>query len=238
MLTKNIKIAGAVVGAIVAPTVAALLLTPKGAPGRSADAADLSNMPQRAKKKVSSERWRNAEEMWGLATRLGNAIGSPGLPGFMLAQAFGESRFKLDALNKSEGPGPNTARGIFQIRPSSGFKDTFFGNWKDIDPDLLYGLPLSVALDAWYIHRLKNWAPIKEIDWLAIRRGTAYPKNTKDFSETKQRSRETRGRFESALKSVGLPKSFMYEKVFPSGYTWPGVKQVMSIVGVDSSSWM
>lgn len=213
----------------------ALLVTRERPTRRGVLDLDISQMPTKLKGKLSPERWRNAQEMWTLAKKVGDAIGSPGLPGFMLAQAYTESRFKLNAVNKQEGDKPNTARGIFQIRPSSGFKSTYFGDWSLIDPTVLFRLPMSVALDAWYIHRLNSWAPNKkDIDWLAIRRGTAFPKLVKDFGEEKQRSRDTRGRFESALSAVGLPKDFMYQKVFQTGYKWPGMKSILQLVGAGS----
>jgi len=174
----------------------------------------------------SASRAAVRQQIWDLASMLADELNWPGLPHFMIAQAWAESRFKPTAMNP-EG-GPNAARGVFQIRPKSAMK----GNSAIVDnPNRLYDVPTSVALNASYLERLRKYGPTSEIDWLALRRGTAFPSHVDDFSEEKQRSRDVRGRLEKAFRAIGLPLDFMRVKAFPKGFHWPGIDKVLAMVG-------
>lgn len=178
-------------------------------------------------KPMSDDREAAKQEIWTLASKLADELGWPGLPQFMIAQAWAESRYKRNARNPEDSA--NAARGVFQIRP----KSAWFGADDPIEanPDLLYNLPTSVAMNAWYLHRLHKYGPDAQIDWLAERRGTAFPSLVDDFAETKQRSIDVRRRLKKALRAVGLPESFMYHGAFP--HDFPGIERVMEIVGAD-----
>ena len=113
----------------------------------------------------------------------------------------------------------------------------------DEDPDLLFDPRWNLALGAWYLYRLRNYAfSGQTIDWLALRRGEALPRLVKDVDEEAsvsgyddgERSADVRERLEKAVYAVGLPESFIYQQAFPSGFHWPGIDAVLDAVGASA----
>jgi hypothetical protein len=159
----------------------------------------------------------------------------------LVAVAWTESRGNPLA---AAGTRPNSARGLFQLRPKSAFAHQLARYVTA--PQLLFDPALSTALAAWYAWRLRNFKdPGQVLDWLAIRRGWALPRLVDDVDEVAvvkgkggvllapgERSKQTRWNFSQALPRAGLPQSFMYEYPF-RGLRWPGIWQVMNAVGVD-----
>lgn len=220
------------VGSLVAVTVgtvtAVVVARGRSGDGGGGGADYYSGMPT-PKVPLSAEREANKAEIWNLASKLAEEIGWPGLPGFMIAQAWAESRFKRTAQNPEASW--NAARGVFQIRPTS----AMLGSDDPVEqnPSLLFNLPLSVALNAWYLARLRKWGPPSQLDWLSLRRGTALPKLVDDFNEEAQRSGEVRGRLAKALRAVGLPEKYMSYRAYPDDFSWPGIERVLEILGLD-----
>jgi len=161
-------------------------------------------------------------------------LGWPGLAQFLIIQAYRESRYNPMAENKTYSPTDNQARGLFQIRPTSGFHRSYFGDWEGtLSPAVLFDPKVNLALGVWYLHRLRKFADNpSDIDFLGLRRGTALPSSTDDYGNDKQRSRDTRDRFMEDMDALGVPESFASQKAFPPGYSWPGISEVMNIVGV------
>lgn len=159
-----------------------------------------------------------------LAAPVANLIGQPGLPTMAAAVGYTESRYKTNLRNDSG------MLGIFQEHPDSMRVDDL-----GLPSSVLFDPRYATALLAWYYKRLRPYARAGQtIDWLALRRGGAYPDLVDDVEETKQRSREVRERFEDALDAIGVPRSFMYQAAFPSGYHWPGINAVLGALGVSA----
>lgn len=149
----------------------------------------------------------------------------PGLGDYLAAVAWTESRGNPRACHGD--CKPNSARGWFQIRPKSG-RTEYLG----LSSNALLDENTSVALAAWYAHRLRPRASEgQEIDWLAIRRGWALPGLVRDVNEQNDRSPKVRARLEEGLKKSGMHESFMYQPAFPPGYYWPGIDAVLAAVG-------
>lgn len=188
---------------------AALMLT-----GRSSHASAKLETPSSAK------------ELRALVLPVEQRIGQHRLADFLSAVAFTESRFDPLVQNASG------RRGLFQMTGSAANLDEL-----GVGPDVLFNKRWSIALIAWYIQRLRNYGkPGQIIDYLAIRRGMAYPNLVSDVGNNEQRSREVRSRFSAALKHVGLPQSFMQVPAFPSSYNWPGIDAVIASAGVSGVS--
>lgn len=199
-------------------TGAAMLLTSGGSVR-----AQSSPMPQ------------NAAAIRALVLPVEKKIGQRGLADFLTATAWTESNFNPNAENDIG------YKGLFQMSDNSSMVDDL-----GVSGDVLFNPRWSIALISWYIERLRKYAePGQVIDWLAVRRGMAYPHLVSDVQENKpakpgavpgQRSREVRERLESGLDYVGLPRSFMYKPAFASGYKWPGIQAVLSSVGIGGVS--
>jgi hypothetical protein len=150
----------------------------------------------------------------------------PGLGDFLTAVAWTESSGRSDACNRREGCWSNAARGWFQLRPESARVGDL-----GLSPDALFDEPTSVALAAWYAHRLRDYAARGQtIDWLALRRGWAYPSSVADVHEARDRSRVTRERFEEGIRAAGLNPGFATMPAFSNQYDWPGIDAVLAAV--------
>ncbi len=157
-----------------------------------------------------------------MALPLEQLLRQPGLADFLTAVAYTESRFDTNAANSLG------FRGLFQMNTNTSRVADAGGK-----PDDLFNPRWSIALVAWFFSRLRNYArPGQTIDWLAVRRGMAYPTLVDDVEEQDQRSREVRGRLEEGLRAVKLPQSFMRRAAFPAGYNWPGIAAALKAVGV------
>jgi len=164
----------------------------------------------------------NATSLRLMARPVERLLRQPGLADFLAATAYTESRFNTRATNHLG------FRGLFQMTASTSRVADAGG-----DANSLYSPRWSIALVAWYISRLRSYAAHGQvIDWLAVRRGMAYPYLVADVGEHEERSRAVRDRFEQGLRAVGLHLSFAHQRAFPPGYNWPGIAAVMSAVGV------
>jgi len=179
--------------------------------------------------------------VWNLGWDIADVTGwGEGLPMFLLAVAYTESRGNPMAC--AAPCGSNSARGLFQVRPKSGFAGDLAPLATD-DPNLLFDPRWNAALAAWYLYRLRNYAYSgQKIDWIALRRGMALPRLVSDDEEKAavkgyangERSEDVRDRLEQALYAVNIEESFMYEAAFPSGFSWPGIDAVLDAVGAPS----
>jgi soluble lytic murein transglycosylase-like protein len=182
-----------------------------------------------------------ADRVWDLAWDISDVTGwGDGLPLFMLATAYTESRGNPMAC--AAPCGSNSARGLFQVRPKSGFYGDLAYLATD-DPNLLFDPAWNAAMAAWYLYRLRKYAyDGQEVDWLALRRGMALPRLVADDDEQAsvkgyadgERSADTRERLESALYAVNIEESFMYEPAFPDTFSWPGIDVVLDAVDAPS----
>jgi soluble lytic murein transglycosylase-like protein len=161
-------------------------------------------------------------DLLNLFEAVADAAKWPELPKFLAAVSWTESRWHADARSSAG------AIGLFQLKPAS-------ANLAAI------GQPASVLTDprwntvlyVWYLARLRNYAAGGQvIDWLALRRGGAYPKLVADTGELEQRSRDVRSRLEQALAHIGLPIEFEHEPAFPEGWTWPGLPPLLAAAGL------
>lgn len=168
-----------------------------------------------------------------IAAQVEEATGWWGLGDFLVAVAWTESRGNSNACNVSETGycAQNSARGWFQGRPKS-FLVRELEYLQKENPDIILDERWSVALAAWYAYRLRGFKYSGQvIDWLALRRGWAYPSRVSDVDEDYERSMETRERFEDGVYKAGLDDNWMYERAFPSGFHWPGIEAVLEAVG-------
>ena len=154
----------------------------------------------------------------------------PGLADYLIAVAYWESSHRDGTPpnpNACRAPcGPNSERGLFQIRPSTAGVES--------NPDILYDPTVAVAAATDLVYRLATkWdAPGQTVDWLAIRRGWRLPKLVKDTGEANTASAGVRERFIQALEGVGLSSGFMQRPALPAGMSWPGIDAIEQAVGI------
>ena len=180
--------------------------------------------PQPGKGWVDADAPRRIRE---IARPIEELTGWDDLGDFLTAVAWTESRGNPGACHGA--CAANSAHGWFQLRPNSA-RIAELG----LPREALFDEPTSVALAAWYGHRLRPFAASGQvIDNLALRRGWAYPSRVSDVDEKHQRSKDTRARFSTGIAKAGLPQSFMYSRTFPEDYTWPGagIDALLSAVG-------
>lgn len=152
-----------------------------------------------------------------IATPLAKKLNMPGLPEFLIATAWIESRGNPYAGSDAG----NDARGWFGMRPKSARVSDI-----GLSPDALKDEELAVALAAWYIERLRPYAASgQEIDWIALRRGWAYPHLVDDVNNPGYKAQ-----FDKGLAAASQPTSFMNKRAFLKDYSWPGIEQVLDTV--------
>lgn len=163
-------------------------------------------------------------------------MGWPDLPDMLVAIAWTESRGNPAAQNN---PSANAARGWFQLRPKSARVADVGMTASDLKNERA-----AVALAAWYLYRLRNYAAAGQtLDLLALRRGMAYPFLVADVGETMStpdagpgvRSRGARIRFAEGIEKAGLAPEFMFHSALPPG-TWPGIEPALALVGYGAVS--
>ena len=194
--------------------------------------------PSTKKKTTSTKKrpkaWTSGaqEEIRALAQILEDNLGWIDFGDFLVAKAWTESRGV--ARTGSSGQN-NKARGWFGLRPKSAFAHDLKYLATEY-PNLLKDKRWAVAMAAWYAKRLRPFAfDGQTIDWLALARGWAYPSRVGDVNETKQRSKDTRRRFEYAVAKAGRdPDLFMYERAFRPGWSWPGIGPVLKMLGAEA----
>jgi hypothetical protein len=166
-------------------------------------------------------------EIRSLALTLENNAHWPNLGNFLAATAWTESRGNEQAGSSANN---NDARGWFGLRPASAMTQSY----GFADPNILKRGEYAVVFAADYIDRLRKYkSAYQTIDWLAIRRGFAYPDLVDDVYENDDRSRDVHARFSEGVKNVGLPSYFMTMPAFPTGYSWPGFAATLPwVVGI------
>jgi hypothetical protein len=156
------------------------------------------------------------QRVWEYADIVAERTNWVGLPTYLLAVAKTESNGVATAC--AGDCEVNAARGWYGLRPTSALVGEL-GKGADI----LYNEKWSTGLAAWYAARLSdNGGPGQVLNWLALRRGWALPSLVSDVTEAEPRSVDVRLRFEKSLDSLGISRSFMYERAFPPGWSWPG----------------
>jgi hypothetical protein len=163
-------------------------------------------------------------EIRSIAARLEQIAHWPNLGNYLAAISYVESRGNNEAGSSGNN---NKARGWFGLRPETA-KTEHYGY---ADPNILKDKVTSVVLAADLADRLKPFAsPGQYIDWLAIRRGWAYPKLVKDVDNSERP--ELVDRFVTGEKKVGLPKEFMHLPAFPEGQNWPGFHAALAAMQI------
>ena len=122
---------------------------------------------------------------------------------------------------------PNSARGLFQVRPKTADHPAILEN-----PELLYDPEWAIASAADLIWRLNRWRLPGQPppNWLAIRRGWKYPKLVRDVDELDENSRIVRLNLAAALDYNKMPASFMLERAVPANVRWPGIDAALAIL--------
>lgn len=153
-----------------------------------------------------------------------------GLDDFLLGVAYGESRFNPFVQN---GTSRNSARGLFQLRADSAFRNNNGLAKYRSRPDLLLNPYWNFVAAVDYAARGIQVANSKggDPDWLAIRRWWAYPHLVHDYDESEARSRKVRDKFPSDLRKAGVSPNDAFKKARYGGY--PGVYPI----GKDFGLW-
>lgn len=165
-----------------------------------------------------------------------------GLDTFLVAKAWVESRGNPNACF-DDCKKQNAARGWFGMRPSS----ALVYELEVLRPEynnVIFNERWAVALAVWYAYRLRNYADSGQvIDWLALARGWAFPSLVNDVDHTEtidgyapgERSDDVLYRIEGGVWKAGDdPDIFLYERAFPSGFTWIGLEAIFEILEVPN----
>lgn len=213
-----------------AAAIAALLISSRASGGASVPQDQGGGAPTGSWCDFSRDQSRSLARAF--ATELANRYGINGLPVYLDAVGYWESRWNPCATGDSGG----VSKGMYQMRAGTVFRTSngltyLQPRW----PQLFTDGKLAVILAADYAMRagtrlLQNG---RTPYWLAVRRWWKYPAAVHDHNETKYDSSPgVRARFTEALKAIGVDPQFMYSTFNPNG--WPGAKQVMREYGYAS----
>lgn len=157
---------------------------------------------------------------------------------FLVTTAFtesrGNSRVGTDVDN-------NAARGWFGLRPATALAYELEPLLERGRVDLLKNERWAVALATWLVWRLRKYGDPKQVvDWLAIRRGFAFPRLVADDAEVAEvpgyapgeRSRDVRERMELGAGKAGRGNDLLFGAAFPPGTREPDVRKLLELAGV------
>lgn len=189
-------------------------------------AAATSTVPsQDAPHGDTTGQWSNSNapsQIRSIAAPLEQFAHWPNLGNYLAAISYIESRGNPKAGSSAY---DNAARGWFGMRPESA-KTAKYGF---SDPNILKDPVHAVVFAADYAKRLIPFAAEGQmIDWLAIRRGWAYPSKVDDVNDPGYKDQLATG-----LSKVGLPREFMYLPAFPPGFQWPGFHAALAALKVS-----
>jgi hypothetical protein len=152
------------------------------------------------------------------------AAGWEGLGDFLVALAFTESRGNSQAL----GDGGNSG-GWFQMKKGARCVDAMGLTATELSKS---SEGLQVLLAACHAHRLGTaWQSSGQaVEWRDVRRGWAFPKWVKESYRQSSETKNNRTRFARGIRAAGLPASFANRRTFPSGFEWPGLSELLTMI--------
>ncbi len=168
----------------------------------------------------------------------------PYLADYLTVVAYWESRFNETRTNPEYKRDPkNAARGLFQMRPTSAFRDTnnlvplqAKGNLL-LDPRWAFVTAVDYAVRADVRSQQKSG---RQANWLAARRWWRVPKLVHDYSESDAESQSVHRKILEAIAGVNaeygqnVDEDFIYRPVDVGGY--PGIWATMPAFGLDPRS--
>jgi hypothetical protein len=176
----------------------------------------------------------SANEIRELAAPLAHVMSWPDLPDFLAVVAYTESGYNPKVASCAN----NKACGLYGLR----YKTSRLAELGQ-PPEMLHDARWATFADAWLSWRLGHMGyhfPGQVVDWLAIRRGMAFPKLVADVDEKMpvkgyapgERSADVRERMEKGVAHAGLPDSFMYEPAYQGGAFFPGVDAMLAAMNL------
>lgn len=176
----------------------------------------------------------NAAMIRELAAPLAHVMSWPDLPDFLAVVAFTESGYNPKVASCAN----NKACGLYGLRYQTS-RLAELGQ----PPEALHDPKWATLADAWLSWRLGHMAyhfPGQVVDWLAIRRGMAFPKLVADVNETfpvkgyadGERSADVRKRMLKGIHHVGLDDEFMYQPAYTGGAHFPGIDAMLAAMNL------
>ena len=168
----------------------------------------------------------------------------PFLADYLTAVAYWETRFNETKVNpeyyKSKAGRKNAARGLFQMRPNSAFRDS--NNLLPLlsKPNLLLDPRWAFVTALDYIAQgdKRSWEKSgRESNWLAIRRWWRRPALLHDYGEQQDEAKSVHRKLVDAIEGVNreygqnIDEDFIYMPVQVGGY--PGIWTTMPAFGLD-----
>lgn len=168
----------------------------------------------------------------------------PYLADYLSAVGYWESRFNPWSANPQIEDDPyNAARGLFQMRPKTAFKDKNGLTHLREYPDTLYSIRWSFVAAVDDIARAAR-APERKgtgiANWLGVRRWWRYPHLVHDFNEDDSESAGVRERLEEAIDRVNdqyglnIDPDFIWMPVEQQNY--PGIEMLMYDFGLNPNN--
>lgn len=185
-----------------------------------------------------SDRRAMLDEIRSMVAHVESQFGPmPGLADFLVATAFRESNFNphVQAENTS-----NSARGLYQMRPNTVFKDRW-GTGNLSDATLLFDPVVSTAFAIAHVYDGDNASQQRgsqvSADWGDIRRWWGLPSRVHDHDLDREWSRISLDRFQKAIIDVNSAygqsissQDFLFENVDERNY--PGFQAIADALGV------
>jgi hypothetical protein len=176
----------------------------------------------------------SGSEIRELAAPLAHVMSWPDLPKFLSVVAFTESGGNPKVASCAN----NKACGLYGLR----YKTSRLAELGQ-PPEALHDARWATFADAWLSWRLGHMGyhfPGQVVDWLAIRRGMAFPKLVADVDEKApikgyapgERSADVRRRMLKGLAHEGIDDEFMYEPAYQGGAFFPGVDAMLAAMNL------
>jgi hypothetical protein len=176
----------------------------------------------------------SGSEIRALAAPLAHVMSWPDLPKFLSVVAFTESGGNPKVASCAN----NKACGLYGIR----YKTSRLAEL-GIPAEALHDAKWATFADAWLSWRLGHMGyhfAGQVVDWLAIRRGMAFPHLVADVNETApvkgykdgERSGDVRRRMLKGIHHEGLDDNFMYEPAYQGGAFFPGVDAMLAAMNL------